>query len=62
MSYREVVQVPPSLTERFPRAKSSWLDALRPETRLAGDAQTVAFIPRRHRKHPLKTNLSGIVF
>lgn len=54
--------MPPSLTERFPRAKSSWLDALRPQTQVSGSDQAVAFIPRRHRKHPLKSNLSGIVF
>jgi hypothetical protein len=62
VSHREVVQVPLSLTERFPRAKSSWLDALRPQTLVSGTEQTVAFIPRRHRKHPLKSNLSGIVY
>lgn len=54
--------MPLSLTERFPRAKSSWLDALRPQTQVSGTDQTVAFIPRRHRKHPLKSNLSGIVY
>ncbi|TPW21699.1 MAG: hypothetical protein FD126_428 [Elusimicrobia bacterium] len=50
-----------SLTDRFPRAKSTWLDALRPETHVAGTQQAVSFIPRRHRKHPLKSNLSGNV-
>lgn len=54
--------MPLSITERFPRAKSSWLNAFRPETQVSGSQQTVAFIPRRHRKHPLKSNLSGIVF
>lgn len=54
--------MPLSLTDRFPRAKSSWLDTLRSETHVAGDSQSVAFIPRRYRKHPLKSSLSGIVF
>lgn len=54
--------MPLSLTDRFPRAKSTWLDALRPETTVAGTHQTVSFVPRRHRKHPLKSNLSGIVY
>ena len=54
--------MPLSLTDRFPRSKGSWLDAFRPETQVSGTQSAVAFVPRRHRKHPLKTNLSGIVF
>lgn len=54
--------MPLSLTDRFPRAKSTWLDALRPETAVAGTQHTVSFIPRRHRKHPLKSNRGGIVY
>ena len=54
--------MPLSITERFPRAKCSWLDALRPETQVAGTTESVSFVPRRLRKHPLKSNLSGIVY
>lgn len=54
--------MPLSLTDRFPRAKSSWLEVLRPQTSVAGTGETVAFIPRRHRKHPPKSNPSGIVY
>lgn len=53
--------MPLSLTERFPRAKSSWLETLRHETQVSADDQTVAFTARR-RKHGAKSRLSGIVF
>ena len=53
--------MPLSITERFPRAKGSWLDVLRAETKVASGEQSVAFTPGR-RKHGARSRLSGIVY
>ncbi|MDE2290949.1 MAG: hypothetical protein KGL53_02605 [Elusimicrobia bacterium] len=51
-----------TLTERFPRAKTTWLDAVRPEGAVVSRSRSVIYVPRLQRKHPLKSRLSGNVY
>ncbi|MBI5596856.1 MAG: hypothetical protein HY928_12255 [Elusimicrobia bacterium] len=51
-----------TLTSRFPRAKSTWLETLRPQMDLSASRRSTVFVPRIQRKHPLKSKLSGIVY
>lgn len=54
--------MPLSLTERFPRAKNCWHEAVRPELEVSSERRSVVFVPRLQRKHPLKSKMSGVVF
>lgn len=54
--------MPMTITSRFPRAKSTWLETLRPEMELSTPRRSTIFVPRIQRKHPLKSKLSGIVY
>lgn len=51
-----------TLTSRFPRAKSTWLEILRPQLDLSSPRRSKVFVPRIQRKHPLKSKMSGIVY
>ena len=54
--------MPMTITSRFPRAKSTWLETLRPQIDSSAPRRSSVFVPRIQRKHPLKSKMSGIVY